>query len=127
MLFGRRRKNPIKLPDKGVKEWKYATCGYCSTGCAMEVGLDANGEAVTTRGVADAPVNQGKLCIKGITEAGIFKAKGRGTEPLLRGHYWDNWKTASWDETLDHTAAQFKRIQRQYGPDSVAIVSTGQI
>ena len=32
-------------------------CGYCSTGCAMEIGLDATGKAVTTRGVADAPVN----------------------------------------------------------------------
>ena len=63
MLFGRRKKNPIKLPDKKVVDWKYATCGYCSTGCSIEVGLDKTGKAVTTRGVADAPVNKGKLCI----------------------------------------------------------------
>mgnify|MGYP000274188535 CR=1 FL=1 len=44
MLFGRRKKNPIILRDKGVVEWKYATCGYCSTGCAIEVGLDNNGK-----------------------------------------------------------------------------------
>ena len=44
MLFGRRKKNPIILRDKGVVEWKYATCGYCSTGCALEVGLDVNGD-----------------------------------------------------------------------------------
>ena len=55
MLFGRRKKNPIILRDKGVVQWKYATCGYCSTGCAIEVGLDESGRAVTTRGVADAP------------------------------------------------------------------------
>ena len=54
MLFGRRKKNPIILRDKGVVEWKYATCGYCSTGCSMEVGLDAAGKAVTTRGAAVA-------------------------------------------------------------------------
>ena len=84
MLFGRRHKNPIMIADKGVVEWKYATCGYCSTGCSIEVGLNAEGRAVTTRGVADAPVNRGKLCIKGITEAGIIEAPGRGTEPLLR-------------------------------------------
>ena len=29
MLFGRRSKNPIKIVDKSVVEWKYATCGYC--------------------------------------------------------------------------------------------------
>ena len=109
MLFGRRKKNPIQLPDKGVMEWKYATCGYCSTGCALEVGLNADGEAVTTRGVADAPVNQGKLCIKGITEAGIFDAAGRATQPLLRDQHWQDWQEIDWDTALDKTAAEFKR------------------
>jgi assimilatory nitrate reductase catalytic subunit len=127
MLFGRKKKNPIILRDKAVVDWKYATCGYCSTGCAMEVGLDADGVAVTTRGVADAPVNRGKLCIKGITEAGILNAKGRGTEPLLRDHTYNAWNTVGWDGALDKTAAEFQRIQKTYGRDAVAIVSTGQI
>ncbi|MEH6569316.1 MAG: nitrate reductase [Halioglobus sp.] len=127
MLFGRRKKNPIILRDKGVVEWKYATCGYCSTGCSMEVGLDASGEAVTTRGVADAPVNQGKLCIKGITEAAILNAPGRGSQPLLREHCYEPWQGTDWDSALDKTAAEFKRIQDTYGRDAVAIVSTGQI
>ena len=72
MLFGRHTKNPIKIADKGVVDWKYTTCGYCSTGCSIEVGLDAAGKAVAARGVADAPVNQGKLCIKGIFEHELF-------------------------------------------------------
>lgn len=127
MLFGRRKKNPIILRDKGVVEWKYATCGYCSTGCAMEVGLDADGKAVTTRGVADAPVNRGKLCIKGITEAGILNASGRGTEPLLRTQSYEPWQSVDWDSALDRTAAEFQRIQDKYGRDAVAVVSTGQI
>ena len=127
MLFGRRKQNPIVLRDKGVVQWKYATCGYCSTGCSIEVGLDAGGKAVTTRGVADAPVNRGKLCIKGITEAGILHASGRGTEPLLRDQSYQDWQTADWDTALDKSAAEFKRIQAQYGRDAVAIVSTGQI
>jgi ferredoxin-nitrate reductase len=127
MLFGRRKKNPIIIRDKGVVEWKYATCGYCSTGCSIEVGIDASGEAVTTRGVADAPVNKGKLCIKGITEAGILNAAGRGTEPLLREQTYEPWVEAGWDAVLDKTAAEFKRIQERYGRDAVAVVSTGQI
>ena len=127
MLFGRKKKNPIKLPDKGVVDWKYATCGYCSTGCAIEVGLDKEGKAVTTRGVADAPVNKGKLCIKGLTEAAIFEAKGRGTDPLIRDHTYNTWAKTDWDTAFDKTAAEFKRIQEKYGRDSVAVVSTGQI
>ncbi len=127
MLFGRTKKPAITLRDKGVVEWKYATCGYCSTGCSMEVGLNAAGKAVTTRGVADAPVNQGKLCIKGITEAEILSAPGRGTEPLLRDHSYEPWQTVDWNRALNRTAAEFQRIQQSYGRDAVAIVSTGQI
>jgi len=63
MLFGRKKKNPIKLADKGAVDWKYTTCGYCSTGCSIEVGLNADGKAVSARGVGDADVNRGKLCI----------------------------------------------------------------
>ena len=57
MLFGRRKKNPIILRDKGVVEWKYATCGYCSTGCAIEVGLDASGKATGAVGKGSVDVD----------------------------------------------------------------------
>jgi len=127
MLFGRKRKNPIKIADKGVVEWKYTTCGYCSTGCSIEVGLNAEGKAVAARGVADAPVNQGKLCIKGIFEHELFNSANRGKTPLLRERPIDAYREASWDEALDYTAAEIQRIQEKYGRDSVAIVSTGQI
>ena len=84
MLFGRKQRNPIKIADKGVVEWRYATCGYCSTGCALEIGINANGTPVATRGAAGADVNRGKLCIKGIFEHELFTSSGRGTVPLLR-------------------------------------------
>lgn len=127
MLFGRGTKNPIKIADKGIVDWKYTTCGYCSTGCSIEVGLDAEGRAVGTRGVGDAPVNQGKLCIKGIFEHELFDSANRGTTPLLRERRIDPYREVGWDEALDFSAAEMKRIQAQYGRDSVAVVSTGQI
>ena len=127
MLFGRRIKNPIKIADKAVTQWKYTTCGYCSTGCSIEVGLNAEGRAVAARGVGDAPVNQGKLCIKGIFEHELFNSANRGKTPLLRGKPIDAYREVSWDKALDYTAAEIKRIQEKYGRDSVAIVSTGQI
>jgi assimilatory nitrate reductase catalytic subunit len=127
MLFGRRTKNPIKIADKGAVAWKYTTCGYCSTGCSIEVGLNAEGKAVATRGVSDAPVNQGKLCIKGIFEHELFNSANRGGKPLLRERTTEPYREASWDEALDYTAAEIKRVQEKYGRDAVAIVSTGQI
>ncbi len=128
MLFGRKHKNPIKIADKGVVEWKYATCGYCSTGCSIEVGLDEDGEAVASRGLADADVNRGKLCVKGIFEHELFrKTAGRGDKPLKRKSYTDEFEEVSWKQALDHTADEIKRIQEKYGRDSFSIISTGQI
>jgi len=128
MLFGRNKKNPIKIADKGVKEWRYATCGYCSTGCSIEVGLNADNEPVASRGVADADVNRGKLCIKGMFEHELFrKTAGRGDKPLIRDHRRDEFSETTWDVALDKTTDEIKRIQETHGRDAFAIVSTGQI
>ncbi len=127
MLFGRGRKNPIKIADKQVKEWKYATCGYCSTGCAIEVGLNAEGKPVSSRGVGNADVNRGKLCLKGIFEHELFDSAGRGTEPKIRNHYLDDWSLTDWDTALDKTYSEIRRVQEKYGRDSVAVISTGQM
>ncbi|HCS28645.1 MAG TPA: nitrate reductase catalytic subunit, partial [Spongiibacteraceae bacterium] len=127
MLFGRKDRKPIVIADKKVVEWKYAVCGYCSTGCSIEVGLNSAGRPVTSRGKGDAPVNQGKLCIKGIFEHELVETAGRGTKPLMRDRIYQTFQPASWDDALDKTAAEFKRIQAKYGRDSVAVVSTGQL
>ncbi|MCK4951425.1 MAG: molybdopterin-dependent oxidoreductase, partial [Gammaproteobacteria bacterium] len=127
MLFGRKHKNPIKIVDKEVVDWKYTTCGYCSTGCSIEVGLDKTGKAVSSRGVASADVNRGKLCLKGIFEHELFYSENRGRVPLMRNQYYEDFQEAGWDQTLDRTASEIKRIQDTYGRDAFAIVSTGQI
>ena len=127
MLFGRHKKNPIKIADKGVVEWKYTTCGYCSTGCSIEVGMNGDGMAVASRGVGNADVNRGKLCLKGIFEHELFTLPGRGKTPLIRDKFYRPFQKTSWDQALGHTAAEIQRIQEQYGRDAFAIVSTGQI
>jgi len=127
MLFGRGQKNPIKITDKKIVEWKYATCGYCSTGCSMEVGFNKSNEAVSSRGVGGADVNRGKLCLKGIMEHELFTSAGRGNKPLIRQHWHQDFVETNWDTALDTTAAELKKIQQKYGRDSIAIISTGQM
>ncbi len=127
MLFGRNVKNPITLTDKGVEKWSYSTCNYCSTGCAIEIGINKEGKPVASRGVANADVNRGKLCLKGIFEHEVFESFGRGKTPLLREHIHNDYQKASWDTALDKMASEIKRIQATYGRNAFAIVSTGQI
>ncbi len=127
MIFGRTNRKPISIPVKDVKEWKYTTCNYCSTGCAIEIGLNENGKIVTSRGHAGADVNRGKLCIKGLLEHELFDSPGRGRVPLMRDKAHLPFQPASWDAALDKTATKIKEIQAKYGRDSFAVVSTGQL
>ena len=127
MLFGRTQKKPIQIADKGVVEWKYAACGYCSTGCSIEVGLNADGKPVASRGVAEADVNRGKLCLKGIFEHELFESAGRGTQPLRREHWHQPWQATDWDTALDSLHDEIRRVQAKHGRDSFAIISTGQM
>ncbi|NIB40866.1 nitrate reductase [Pseudomaricurvus alkylphenolicus] len=127
MLFGRKNRKPIVIPEKKVAEWKYTTCNYCSTGCSIEIGLSEEGKVVTSRGHAGADVNRGKLCIKGLLEHELFESPGRGTRPLIRDKFHEAFQPTSWDAAMDRTADKIKEIQSKYGRDSFAIVSTGQL
>jgi len=127
MLFGRKNRKPIVIPAKQVKEWKYTTCNYCSTGCVIEIGVDEDKKIVTSRGHAGADVNRGKLCIKGLLEHDLFNSPGRGTEPLIRKKHYEAFEKTTWDTALDTSAEKIKEIQAKYGRDAFAVVSTGQL
>jgi anaerobic selenocysteine-containing dehydrogenase len=104
--------------------WVKTTCGYCSVGCGMLVGV-RDGRAVTARGNPDHPVNQGKLCPKGLAEHHIIEAGHRAHFPLLRGAH--GLQRISWDEALRTMAHEMRRVARQYGPQAVGVISTGQL
>ena len=104
--------------------WVKTTCGYCSVGCGMLVGVK-DGKAVTVRGNPDHPVNLGKLCPKGLSEHHILTAPGRATQPLLRKD--GKLTPVSWDEALDTMVERFTAIQEKYGRESLGVVGTGQL
>lgn len=109
-----------RVADKWIK----TTCGYCSVGCGMLVGIK-DGKAVAVRGNPDHPVNLGKLCPKGLSEHHILDAPGRAKQPLLRKN--GVLERVSWDEALDAMVRNFSRIQSQHGRDSLGVISTGQL
>jgi len=107
-----------------AERWVKTTCGYCSVGCGMLVGVRDN-KAVAVRGNPDHPVNQGKLCPKGLSEHHILDAPGRARRPLLRK---DGVLTpVSWDEALDTMVTRINDIQRRHGKESLGVVGTGQL
>jgi anaerobic selenocysteine-containing dehydrogenase len=108
--------NATRRPDR----WVRTTCGYCSVGCGMFIGVRGN-EAVSVRGDPDHPVNAGRLCPKGLSEHQTIGAPGRLTHPLVGG------RRASWDEAIGAMVGGFQSLLDEHGPDAVAIISTGQL
>ncbi|HEX5446743.1 MAG TPA: molybdopterin-dependent oxidoreductase, partial [Pirellulales bacterium] len=100
-------------------------CGFCSTGCGLQVHL-RDGEAIGLTPAADYPVNAGMACPKGWESLAVLNAGDRATEPLLRdarGHL----QPVDWPTALATFCRRFKAIQQAHGPHSVAFLSTGQI
>ena len=106
--------------SRAADRWVRTTCGYCSVGCGMLVGV-RDGRAVAVKGDPDHPVNLGRLCPKGLSEHQTLTAPGRLTHPRVAG------RRASWDDALGHMATEFRRLVDEHGPESVAVLSTGQL
>lgn len=109
-----------KIPDK----WVPTTCGYCSVGCGIEVGVK-EGKAVAARPLASHPVNRGKLCPKGLSEHYVIDAENRLRYPLLRKG--SKLMRVGWEEALEAMVERFRSTQAKYGPDSLGVLSTGQL
>ncbi|HEX9890391.1 MAG TPA: molybdopterin-dependent oxidoreductase, partial [Nitriliruptorales bacterium] len=100
-------------------------CGFCSTGCSLDVHL-RDGEAVAVTPTTAYPVNLGMACPKGWEALTPMQSGDRATTPLLRngrGHL----EPVTWDGALEAFVAGFKGVQARHGPESVAFLSTGQI
>jgi len=98
-----------------------AICGFCSTGCGLNIHLDAKGHAINLTPNSDYPVNLGMACPKGWEALTPLSAPDRATTPLLNGEAVD------WDTALQVFSRRFGAIMDQHGPESVAYLSTGQI
>ncbi|MHB1700606.1 MAG: molybdopterin oxidoreductase family protein [Acidobacteriaceae bacterium] len=109
-----------RVADKWVK----TTCGYCSVGCGMLVGVK-DGKAVTVRGNENHPVNLGKLCPKGLSEHHTLDAPGRARQPLLRKN--GKLVPVSWAEALTVMLENFAAVQQRYGNEALGVIGTGQL
>jgi assimilatory nitrate reductase catalytic subunit len=106
--------------SRAADRWVATTCGYCSVGCGMLLGV-RDGRAVAVQGDPAHPVNRGRLCPKGLTEHQMIHAAGRLLTPRVDG------RPATWDDALDRVVEGFQELIARHGPESVAVLSTGQL
>ena len=87
--------------------------------------LTKRGPALEVQSWPEFPVNEGALCRKGWSAAGLRGSRERLTSPLVRDRASGELRAASWDEALDLVAAQLAQLRASDGADSVAVFGGG--
>ncbi len=104
-----------------------SVCGFCSTGCALKIHLNEEGEAINLTADPAYPVNLGMACPKGWEALTPLAAPDRARTPLLRASRAGELTAVSWERALAAFTENFKRIQQLHGAHAIAFLSTGQI
>jgi formate dehydrogenase major subunit len=97
---------------------KVTTCAYCGVGCSFKAEMKGS-EVVRMVPNPDGKANHGHACVKGRFAWGYATHQDRMLKPMIRSKITDPWKEVSWEEAINYTASEFKRIQAKYGKDSI--------
>lgn len=116
-------KVPARLAPEAVTT---LVCGFCSVGCGLQAHLQ-NSRAVNLTPHLNYPVNLGMACPKGWEALTPLAAPDRAITPLLRNPKTRRLEPVDWDHALQLFTLKFKALIDQHGPESIAVLSSGQI
>ncbi|MDM1295669.1 molybdopterin-dependent oxidoreductase [Sphingobacterium sp. N143] len=112
--------------NKKLNDSYKSTCCYCGVGCGVKITIEKQ-QSVSVIGDKEHPVNQGKLCSKGLNlQYTVNDRSDRLLYPHMRYHRSSVLQRVTWEQALDRTAAVFRTLIKKYGPDSVAFYASGQ-
>ncbi len=101
------------------------TCAYCGVGCSFKAEMQGT-TVIRMVPNKEGHANEGHSCVKGRFAFGYATHKDRITKPMIRAAITDPWREVSWDEAIGHAASEFRRIQAQYGRDSIGGITSSR-
>jgi formate dehydrogenase major subunit len=112
--------------EKGQGEHSViTTCAYCGVGCTFKAEMQGN-EVVRMVPYKDGKANHGHSCVKGRFSWGYTTHRDRILKPMVRAKITDPWREVTWEEAIGHAASEFKRIQAQYGRESIGGITSSR-
>ena len=102
-----------------------SVCNYCAIDCNLDFYVENNRivKTVPTRGY---PVNDGFCCIKGLSLDKQQKTVKPNGLPKIRQNN-GSFQEVSWEKGFQYVADKIRELQKKYGTESVAGISTGQL
>jgi anaerobic selenocysteine-containing dehydrogenase len=93
-------------------------CRSCHGGCGVIAHVQ-DGKVVKVEGDPDSPISHGSMCSKGLSITQLAYHPDRILHPMKKSG--KGWQRISWDEALDITADEFKKVIAQYGPEAIVV------
>ena len=101
----------------------HTICPYCGVGCGVELDTESG---LDLTGWHDNPVNDGSLCIKGMSADEIVEHEDRLTQPLVKGDDGEFHET-SWETALSRVVTEIEDIVETHGPNAMAFFASSQL
>jgi len=112
------------VPAKGENSYAFTSCTLCPGGCGLMVRMVGN-RAVKIEGLEGHPVNDGGVCVLGLSGLQLLYGGTRVEGPLKRtgkrgaGH----WKKISWDAALAEVAEKLGQLRENDQAHTVACIT----
>jgi len=99
------------------------TCRSCHGGCGVILTLE-NNKVVKIQPDQDSPLNQGRICPKGLAALEILYHPDRLRYPMKRlGKRGEGkWERISWDEAYYILTKNINLLEEKYGIESIAVM-----
>jgi anaerobic selenocysteine-containing dehydrogenase len=112
------------VPPEGESAYVQSTCTLCPGGCGISV-RKIDQRAIKIEGTKGHPINDGGLCILGLSGLQLLYGPTRIQAPLKRtGKRGEGkWTTISWGQAIEEVAAKLGELRTQGKPQSLACIA----
>lgn len=112
------------VPEDGEISYVNSTCTLCPGGCGITV-RKINDRAVKIEGMKDHPVNDGGICLLGLSGLQLLYGPTRVKTPLKRvgDRGAGRWTKISWDAALSEIATRLKDLRTGGQAHTVGFIS----
>jgi anaerobic selenocysteine-containing dehydrogenase len=111
------------VPEKGERSYSDTVCTLCRGGCGISV-RKVDRRAVKIEGVKGHPVNDGGVCILGLSGLQLLYGPNRIKTPLKRKgkRGQGRWEAISWEDALAEIAEKLKGIREENKAHTVGCI-----
>ena len=108
------------VPKDGKVTFDKTVCSLCDGNCGISVRKIA-GRPVKIEGTEDYPVNQGGVCLHGLSALQYLYDPSRIKGPMAKKG--DTWQEISWDEALKQVCGNLNKLREDKEPEKLACIS----